>query len=177
MGIRSGAVLLTVSLVVASAAAQTGPGGTAIAAVKDAQGRIVGRADLRETPAGVLIALHLQNAPPGTHAFHIHAVGRCDAPDFASAGEHFAPAGRRHGFLAPGGGHAGDLPNLHVPATGALSVEMLADAFLAPGPGSLFDADGAALVLHADADDYLTDPSGGADRRIACGSIARRPVP
>ncbi len=77
----------------------------------------------------------LQSAPPGVHAFHIHTTGRCEAPDFESAGGHFAPAGRHHGFLAPGGAHASDLPNARVPAGGKVPVEAIAPGIvLAPAP-------------------------------------------
>lgn len=170
--------VLTAAAAVASAlsapAAQTGPGGTAVAAMHDRNGRIIGRADLRETPSGVLITLALHEARPGVHAFHIHTTGECQLPDFTSAEGHFNPTSRRHGFLALGGPHAGDLPNVHVPDSGRLTVEVLADGVrLSPAPASLFDADGAALVLHAGADDYVTEPAGDAGTRIACGVVTR----
>ena len=158
------------------AAAQTGPGGTAVAALHDRTGRLIGRADLRETPHGVLIVLKLDDAPAGVHALHIHGTGRCVAPDFSSAGGHFDPDHRRHGFVVLGGPHAGDLPNVHVPESGSLVVELMAPrVVLAPAPHSLFDADGAALVLHAGRDDYVSEPAGEAGNRIACGVVMRPP--
>ena len=107
----------------------------------------------------------------GEHAFHIHAVGKCEPP-FTTAGGHFNPAQHKHGFMS-GEGHAGDMPNLHVPEGGALSIEVLnRDVTLAKGkPNSVFDADGSAIVIHAKADDYKSDPAGNAGDRIACGVV------
>ena len=170
-----------VSLAAANASAQApasqAPVTTAPAAkatLKDAQGKTLGEATLRDSPAGVLVKLDLQGVPPGTHAFHIHTVGKCDAPDFMTAGGHFNPTTMKHGLMATGGPHAGDMPNLFVPADGKLSVEVLdANVTLAAGQKSVFDADGSALLLHATADDYTSDPAGNAGARIGCGVISR----
>lgn len=144
------------------------------AKLTDAQGRSVGEARLQQTNRGVLLKLELRNAPPGLHALHIHEVGRCDAPSFESAGDHFAPSGREHGFFASGGPHAGDLPNIDVPGTGGLSVEHLVpDVTLEGGANSLLDANGSALVMHAAKDDYSSDPAGNSGDRIACARITR----
>jgi len=153
-------------------AAATAP--AAKATLKDAQGKTLGEATLRDSPGGVLVKLDLQGVPPGTHAFHIHTVGKCDAPDFMTAGGHFNPTTMKHGLLATGGPHAGDMPNVFVPADGKLSVEVLdANVTLAAGPKSVFDADGSALMLHAAADDYTSDPAGNAGARLACGVVTR----
>ncbi len=145
---------------------------TAGAVLKDASGKEVGRAMLTDMPSGVLIRLDLTSAPEGEHAFHIHAVGTCEPPDFKSAGPHFNPDRTKHGLENAEGPHAGDMPNLHVPADGRLSIEVLnVDATLS-GNFALLDEDGAAFVLHAGPDDYQTDPSGNAGGRIACGVIA-----
>jgi Cu-Zn family superoxide dismutase len=121
-----------------------------------------------------LLKLELKDVPSGVHAVHIHEVGRCDAPTFESAGAHVAASGRQHGFLATAGPHAGDLPNLEVPATKTLAVEhFVRDVTLAAGPTSLLDADGSAIVIHAAKDDYVTDPAGNSGDRIACGRIVR----
>ncbi|MEW6296618.1 MAG: superoxide dismutase family protein [Thermodesulfobacteriota bacterium] len=136
------------------------------------EGDRVGEAKLTQTPHGVLIALDLSKAPPGTHALHIHEVGKCEPP-FESAGEHFNPFGKQHGFLDEKGRHAGDLPNIHVPQSGELTVEVLATRVtLREGENRLFDDDGSALVIHEQADDYRSDPAGDAGARIACGVIA-----
>ena len=147
---------------------------TASATINDAMGKTVGTATLRETNSGVLIKADLTGAPPGTHAIHVHTTGTCDAPMFMTAGGHFAPGMTKHGLLASGGPHAGDLPNIYVPADGKLSVELLEpNVTLAAGPRSLLDADGSAIVLHATADDYMTDPAGNAGARIACGVVTK----
>jgi Cu-Zn family superoxide dismutase len=176
-------VLVGVVLVLgASARAQTPKGTTgdplppgASATLIDGEGRSVGEARLQQTPHGVIVKLDLRNATPGVHALHIHDIGRCDTPSFTSAGAHFSPAPHKHGFMNPAGPHAGDLPNIYVPqTTQELSVEFLAaDVTIAPGPRSLLDANGSALVLHASKDDYATDPSGNAGDRIACGRIEK----
>jgi superoxide dismutase, Cu-Zn family len=145
---------------------------TASAVLKDADGKDVGRATLTDTPSGVLIRLDLTSAPAGDHAFHIHAVGKCEPPDFKSAGPHFNPDKTKHGLENPEGPHAGDMPNIHVPADGTLSIEVLNVDVSLSGDSALLDEDGSALVLHAGPDDYLTDPAGDAGARIACGVIA-----
>jgi Cu-Zn family superoxide dismutase len=139
--------------------------------LKDSSGKAVGDVDLVQTPAGVLIKLQIKGLPHGEHAFHIHAVGKCEAP-FESAGPHFNPGNHKHGMMA-GAGHAGDMPNLHVPQSGELSVEVVNSAItLEKGkPNSVFDSDGSALVVHAKADDYKSDPAGNAGDRIACGVV------
>ena len=116
------------------------PAATASADLVDTQGRSVGQAVLQQAPHGVLLKLDLKNATPGVHSLHIHDVGRCDRPSFESAGSHFNPTNRQHGFLNPRGPHAGDLPNIEVPATTLHSVEyFLADITIEPGPRSLGD--------------------------------------
>ncbi len=145
---------------------------TAKATLKDQAGKEVGAVQLVETPHGVLLKLALKGAVPGEHAFHIHAVGKCEPP-FTTAGGHFNPAARKHGLAVAEGAHAGDMPNLHIPASGELMVEVLnGSVTLAKGkPNSVFDADGSAIVIHAGVDDYKSDPTGNAGDRISCGVI------
>jgi Cu-Zn family superoxide dismutase len=147
------------------------PSLVAHAQIKDLKGDSVGTADLMETRGGLLIKLALQNMKAGQNAVHLHEVGKCDPP-FTTAGAHFNPGHHKHGILV-GEGHAGDLPNLHIPDSGKLEVELLTtNVTLEQGkPNSLLDQDGSSLVIHAAADDYQSDPSGNSGDRIACGVI------
>lgn len=144
---------------------------SATAELRDPEMNPVGMVELTETPNGVLLDIRLEGIPEGVHAFHIHETGVCEPP-FKSAGGHFNPGGAHHGMLSEEGMHAGDLPNIHMPA-GALRLEVLAEhVTLAEGEeNSLFDDDGSAIVIHDGADDYSTDPAGDAGDRIACGVI------
>lgn len=128
---------------------------------------------LTQAPQGVLIKADLANLPEGALAFHFHETGVCEAP-FESAGAHFNPADAPHGHFAEGGPHAGDMPNLHVPASGAVAVEVFNPmvSLETTDEGLLLDADGSALVIHAGADDYASQPSGAAGDRIACAVVA-----
>ena len=155
----------------------TRPAETASANLIDAQGRSVGQAYLTQAPHGVLLKMDLKNTTPGIHGLHIHDVGRCDRPSFESAGSHFNPTNRQHGYLNARGPHAGDLPNIDVPSTTEHSVEyFLADITLDPGARSLLDANGSSIVIHAGKDDYVSDPAGESGDRLACGQIVRSEV-
>ena len=164
--------LFGLAAVLLAAASLPSQAQTAKANLQTADGKDAGNVTLTQTPHGVLLALSVKGLPAGEHAFHVHAVGKCEPP-FTSAGGHFNPDNKKHGMMAPEGSHAGDMPNLHVPASGELSVEVLnAAVTLEKGkPNSLFDADGSAVVIHAGKDDYKTDPTGDAGGRIACGVV------
>jgi len=159
-----------VSLAVGCSAGSSGL--RARADLKDKDGRAVGRALLSERPGGILLRLEAKGLTPGLHAIHVHAVGKCDAPAFTSAGGHFNPTGKKHGHKNAEGAHAGDLPNMLIGKDGAGRFETVTDGFtLRAGALSLFDADGSSLVIHAGADDYMTDPAGNSGDRVACGLI------
>jgi len=155
----------------AQAAGQT-PGATAD--LKTADGKDVGKVTLTQTQAGVRLQLALNGLAPGEHAFHVHAVGKCEAPGFTSAGPHFNPGQKKHGKENPEGHHAGDMDNVTVPANGKLDVTVVnKEITLEKGkPNSVFQAGGTALVVHAKQDDYKSDPAGNAGDRVACGVIA-----
>jgi Cu-Zn family superoxide dismutase len=150
-------------------------GERATAELKDKDGKVVGMASFVETDNGVRVRLEVKGLSAGLHAVHIHAVGKCDAPAFTSAGGHFNPAQKKHGYKSPEGAHAGDLPNMLVAKDGSGRFEVLTDAVtLAAGPASIFDADGSAVVVHAGVDDHASDPTGNAGDRAACGVIVAR---
>jgi Cu-Zn family superoxide dismutase len=157
------------------ASAQGAIGATAV--LRDAAGRMVGTASITEAAGGIRLAVQVSGLNPGGHGIHFHAVGQCDPAAFASAGAHFNPEGKQHGLSNPAGPHAGDLPALMVGANGQANY-FAADprVTLGPGPDSLFDADGSALVIHADNDDQMTDPTGNSGDRIVCGVVVRGPA-
>lgn len=147
---------------------------TGTADIMDLDGKSLGVLTLTEMDGHIQITGQLQGLPGGSHGIHIHETGTCDAEGkFASAGGHFNPTGHKHGMDNPEGPHAGDLPNIAASAEGGGAlVDIMDDSVtLGDGDNSLFDADGSAIVVHADPDDYKSDPSGNSGDRIACGVI------
>lgn len=132
-------------------------------------GQAIGTVRMWETPGAVSFRVEGNGLSVGRRGLHVHAVGRCDAPAFTTAGAHWNPTSAKHGLSNPQGPHAGDLPNVPVAANGTLrETVVLSGASLA----ALRDADGSALVLHAREDDNVTDPSGNSGDRIACAVIS-----
>lgn len=172
---------MTALLFTSSAYAQQTPSqptstpNNARAVFMDRNGKSIGTATLTETPNGVLISAELTGLPPGVHGFHIHGTGQCDpANGFESAGGHYNPRGAKHGFMVEGGPHAGDMPNQTVEQGGTLKAEVFnSHVMFDKGEAPLFDQDGSAIVIHATADDYRSQPSGNAGDRLACGVIQR----
>jgi Cu-Zn family superoxide dismutase len=153
----------------------TSGGGTAAAELRDANNQVVGQATFIEISGGVRIVLEARGLPAGDKGVHLHAVGKCEPPQFASAGAHFNPQNKQHGTLNPSGPHAGDLPNITIAENGAGRLETFTDRVtLGSGAHSLFDDDGTAIVVHAAPDDFKTDPAGNSGTRIACGVVTKK---
>jgi superoxide dismutase, Cu-Zn family len=155
------------------------PVATARATLADANGATVGTAELWQEASGLVhVDVSASNLTPGPHGIHFHAVGRCDAgtPPFGTAGGHYNPLNREHGLNNPAGPHAGDAPNLQIGSSGSGTLAFTTDRVtLTAGSTSLFDADGSAVVIHAGADDQMSQPAGNSGARVACGVI--RTVP
>lgn len=166
------------------AVAQENEGPLAMAQVEDASGHSLGEVVFRQVAEGVEVEGDLNNVPGGAgmHGVHLHEVGACDPPDFMTAGSHYNPTQMQHGVNNPNGPHVGDVVNLDDPNAGS-NVEVTAEgnahlhglamqASVGPGPQSLLDEDGAALVIHAGMDDNVSDPAGNSGARVACGVLA-----
>jgi superoxide dismutase, Cu-Zn family len=145
--------------------------GDTTAVVRDASGRDLGTLIFSDSAGGISITGTLRGLTPGEHGIHIHTVGQCDGPAFTSAGGHWNPDSARHGMQSAEGAHRGDLQNITVGADSAATVQLSTSGGTLRGLSLLLDADGAAIVVHAKADDYRTDPSGNSGDRIACGVI------
>ena len=147
------------------------------APLKDGKGQTLGTVTVTEAPNGVVLRLEAQGLAPGWHGLHFHEKGTCTGPKFESAGGHvhMGTAPSKHGFLNADATDAGDLPNLYVGADGKGTLELFSDKVrLRQGAGSvpaLLGADGAAVIVHANPDDYASQPIGGAGARIACASL------
>ena len=172
------AVVASLALSLAGCASMTQPAATessASAELRDSTGQPAGLATLTQVPGGVRLVIDAKGLPPGPHGVHIHAVGKCDAPQFTTAGAHFNPENKQHGTQNAQGAHAGDLPNLVVAANGTGRLETMSERItLGTGATSVFDADGSSIIIHAGPDDFKTDPTGNSGGRIACGVIVKK---
>ena len=170
---RALALLAALSLSACRPASRVPTVRSATAEMRTTSGQRYGVLTLERSAAGVRIDGALTGVPPGTHGIHFHQVGQCDPPDFATAGPHLNPTGAEHGLENPRGRHAGDLPNVTANAAGQMIVDISTPRVTLdsdPRVG-LFDTDGTALVIHANADDQRTDPAGNSGARIACGVV------
>lgn len=142
------------------------------ASLQRPDGGSAGLVTLAEDAKGVTIKVEASGLAPGDHGLHLHTVGRCDGPKFESAGPHWNPTGKQHGSDNPAGAHLGDLANLSIGADGrGTSTFTVAGATLKGNANPLIDLDGAALMVHAERDDYKTDPSGDSGDRVACAIL------
>jgi superoxide dismutase, Cu-Zn family len=132
-------------------------------------GTSAGVATLSQRSDGLWLSVSADAPGAGSFGMHIHAVGKCDGPDFTTAGPHWNPAMKQHGRDNPMGAHAGDMPNMTASAERKLVIETQLSGTKISGTGGILDADGAALVIHEKADDYKTDPSGNSGKRVICG--------
>jgi superoxide dismutase, Cu-Zn family len=154
--------------------ATAGFGQSAHADIVNTQGQKIGTAEIHPSGSGIQINIKVSQLTPGMHGIHVHNVGKCEGPAFATAGPHFDPTSKHHGKDNPEGPHAGDLLMLKVSADGVGKASLLdPNATLADGPNSIFHDGGTSLVVHADPDDYETDPAGNSGARIACGVIEK----
>lgn len=145
----------------------------AMVPVKSSTGRDLGSLTVTEAAQALSVSGTLRGLPPGSHGIHFHMVGRCDAPAFTSAGEHWNPTSKQHGTGNPQGPHLGDMPNITVGADSIASVLVVTKGgTIRGGMSGLMDADGASIVIHTAADDQRTDPSGNAGGRVACGVVS-----
>lgn len=164
------------ALALAAFGQQSKPVKKEVVELKNAQDKSVGTATVKPSGTGVEVKLDVKDLPPGDHALHFHQNAKCDPPDFKSAGPHFNPDQKEHGFLNPKGHHNGDMANFTVKPNGTAKATVKdADVVLGTGsePNSLFANGGTALMIHAKADDMKTDPAGNAGDRIACGVITK----
>lgn len=160
-------ITLPVSLALLASCAtpdELGPGKGPSVPLVNGAGTSTGAVGAEARASGTYVRIAVQGLSPGEHGIHLHVVGRCDGPDFQSSGPHWNPEGKQHGHLNPLGAHAGDLPNLTISANGRGAANFLVR-------GALADADGTSLVIHAQPDDYRTDPSGNSGGRVACAVL------
>ncbi len=173
MAAAAGAALATVPVL-------AGAEGPAARATVEGQlvsntGARIGDVRLREAGPGLIIHIHATGLPPGPHGMHLHENSDCsDVEQFESAGDHVAQEGQMHGFLSDAGAHSGDLPNLIVGDDGVVNAEFETIRLPLHGAhGALLDQNGAALVIHANEDDYADPEGGGSGDRIACAALER----
>lgn len=156
----------------ATTSAQTSAAPMATANLSASDGSARGMATVTQAGDGLHVVVKAMGLTPGIHAVHIHTIGQCAAPDFTSAGGHWNPTGRKHGADNPDGKHMGDMPNMTVAADGTGSIEYhVTGGTIMGGAMPLLDADGSAIVIHAQPDDNVSDPAGNAGTRVACGVL------
>ncbi|KSU83336.1 MULTISPECIES: superoxide dismutase family protein [Fictibacillus] len=141
----------------------------------NSHGQKAGTATLEQAAEGVKVKVEAKGLTPGKHGIHFHENGVCEVPKFESAGKHFNTTNKQHGFENPKGPHVGDLKNIMADQSGNASADLMS-SFVTLQEGkdnSLLKEGGTALVVHAQEDDYKTDPTGNSGDRILCGVIKK----
>ena len=136
----------------------------------------LGKVVLSRTPVGITAAIEIEGLTPGEHGMHFHVKADCSDKGFKNSGGHINPDGMQHGLNNPNGPDNADMPNLIVDANGKAVVTVPNDRLSFYGEGerpALFDADGSAMIIHANADDQISQPIGGAGARVACAVITQ----
>jgi len=154
------------------------PVASAGATLTTVNGTAAGTVQLRQAAGGsVTVEVNASGLTPGSHGIHFHEVGQCDGSSaFSTAGAHYNPLNKEHGLDRPAGPHAGDAPNLVAGSGGTATLSFTTDRVtLTSGSISLFDANGSSVVIHAAADDQVSQPSGNSGGRVACGVIQLTP--
>ncbi len=173
MNIRLSILGVAIAAAALSACATTSSRSTATVQLAPASGQsTAGTLTLTPMGTGVQMTGSISGLKPnGTHAFHIHEKGDCSATDFTSAGGHFNPTAQPHGRTGQGAHHLGDQDNLSANANGVATVNVHFEGVVIGSGAALNDVVGKAVIVHADADDYTTQPTGNAGGRVACGVI------
>lgn len=177
MKILSAALVLPMLLatVTAADAARKMAAPTASAKLMAGDGAARGVATVTQAGDGLHVVVRATGLTPGVHAVHVHTTGKCVGPDFTSAGGHWNPTAKQHGKDNPAGMHMGDMPNMTVGPDGSGAIEYhIMGGSIKSGSTPLLDADGAAIVVHAQPDDNKSDPAGNAGGRIACGVLTSK---
>ncbi|MBU1364741.1 MAG: superoxide dismutase family protein [Gammaproteobacteria bacterium] len=169
MQFRFATALSVVSLALLGACSTPNVGASARAELLARSGSAVaGTVSFSETDGRLRVVANVTGLTPGEHGFHVHEVGDCSAPDGTSAKGHFNPGGNAHGHFASGDHHGGDLPSLLANAQGVARYIAELRGLSLRGPTGVI---GRSVVIHADADDYTSQPAGNSGRRVACGVI------
>lgn len=156
-----------VYLLAGCATSMSGPSASAALMAKSGS-NVSGSVSFTEMAGKLHVEAQVAGLTPGEHGFHVHEVGDCSAPDATSAKGHFNPAGKMHGHHGSAEHHGGDLPNLVANAQGDAKYSTDVDGLTLSGPAGVV---GRSVVIHADPDDYKSQPAGNSGKRVACGVI------